>query len=102
MATITKARSPCRKCMLFHFDICEILKLTNTIERAETNMVLQNGLGDAKALGATSDSDVDTLIQTMSADKVNGLGSINPSLEEMANSCEPIMTNFDSVLVSFT
>ena len=43
---------------------------------------------------------VDNLKKTMSADKDEGLGSISPSLSDMAKSIQPIITTFDSVLVS--
>jgi hypothetical protein len=40
------------------------------------------------------------LIKSMSPDTTVGLGSQTKSLEEMANSAEPIVENFDAVLVS--
>ena len=61
------------------------------------------GLSNGQLMTATATTDNETLIKnlktTMSADKDHGLGSISPSLSDMAISIEPIMDNFNSVLV---
>lgn len=54
----------------------------------------------AAAAADDKSTQIKNLTTTMSADTKTGLGSVAPSLSDMASSVEPIMDNFDSVLVS--